>query len=206
MTEGRQERINEFVRACRRVAEYGLLQYSSGNMSYRLDADLVAVSARGAWLAEITGDGVAVCTLADGHALNGVKPTAESEFHLGILRSRNDVNVVLHFQSPFATAIACGRRITRNFNVIPELPIYIGEVGVVEYLPPGSKELAEKVISAAQAHDLVILQNHGQVVVGKDFDDAIQKAGFFELACQILMRQDKPDFIPPQEKPYGKNP
>jgi len=206
MTEEREQKISEFVRACHRVAEYGLLKYSSGNMSYRLDADLIAVSARGAWLAEISSDGVAVCTLADGRVLNGVKPTAESEFHLGILRSRNDVNVVLHFQSPFATAIACGRRITRHFNVIPELPIYIGEVGIVEYLPPGSKELAEKVVSAVQTHDLVILQNHGQVVVGKDYDDAIQKAGFFELACQILMRQDEPDFIPPGQESYGENP
>ena len=73
-------------------------------------------------------------------------------------------------------------------------------------LTPSSKELAEKVVSAVQTHDLVILQNHGQVVLGEDFDDAIQKAGFFELACQILMRQDKPNFIPPQQKPYGKNP
>ena len=37
-------------------------------------------------------------------------------------------------------------------------------------------------------HDLVVLKNHGQVVVGKSFDDVIQKALFFELACGIIMR------------------
>jgi len=89
--------------------------------------------------------------------------------------------------------------------VIPELPIYVGEPAVVKYSPPGSKELADETIAAMQGHDLAILQNHGQVVVGKDFNDTIQKAGFFELACQILTTQDKPNFIPAQEKGYQGN-
>jgi ribulose-5-phosphate 4-epimerase/fuculose-1-phosphate aldolase len=195
MIDKHRERIDEFIRACHRVGEYGLLRYSSGNMSCRLDDELVAVTARRAWLGEITPEGVAICTLADGRSVNDVELTAESGFHLGILRSRRDVDVVLHFQSPFATAIACGREIDYNFNVIPELPIYIGEPAVVRYLQAGSKELADETVAAMQNHDLAILQNHGQVVVGKGFDDTIQKAGFFELACQILLLQNKPRFI-----------
>lgn len=204
MLDKNKEKIGQFIRACHRVAEYGLLRYSSGNMSSRLDDEVVAVSARRAWLGRITAEGVAICSLAGGRSVNDVEPTAESGFHLGILRSRAEVNVVLHFQSPFATAIACGREIDYNFNVIPELPIYIGEPAVVAYSPPGSKELADEVISAMQGHDLAILQNHGQVVVGKDFDDTIQKAGFFELACEILLRQQNPRFIAVQEKGYPK--
>jgi len=205
MMEQHKERIEEFVRACHRAGEYGLLRYSSGNMSCRLDDELVAVSARRAWLGEITPEQVAVCSLTDGRSVNNVELTAESGFHLGILRSRSDINVVLHFQSPYATAIACGRQIGCNFNVIPELPIYVGEVAVVGYSPPGTKELAEDTIAAIKKHDLAILQNHGQVVVGKDFDDTIQKAGFFELACEILLRQPDPNFIAGQEKSYRKS-
>lgn len=195
MIDEHKERIDKFVRACHRVGEYGLVRHSSGNMSCRLDEELIAVTARRAWLGRIADSEVAICRLADGRSLNDVELTAESGFHLGILRSRGDVNVVLHFQSPYATAISCGEKIDYNFNVIPELPIYIGEPAVVKYSPPGTKELAEETIAAMQGHDLAILQNHGQVVVGKDFDDTIQKAGFFELACQALILQDKPSFI-----------
>lgn len=39
-----------------------------------------------------------------------------------------------------------------------------------------------------KTHNLIVLQNHGQVVVGKSFDDVIQKALFFELACGIIIR------------------
>jgi ribulose-5-phosphate 4-epimerase/fuculose-1-phosphate aldolase len=37
-------------------------------------------------------------------------------------------------------------------------------------------------------HDLAMMANHGQIVVGKSFDDVIQKAVFFELACEIILR------------------
>jgi len=205
MTDKHREKIEEFVRACHRVGEYGLLRYSSGNMSCRLDDELVAVSARRAWLGEITGEQVAVCSLADGRSVNDVELTAESGFHLGILRNRSDINVVLHFQSPYATAIACGKEIDYNFNVIPELPIYVGEPAVVKYSPPGTKELAQETVAAMKEHDLAILQNHGQVVVGKDFNDTIEKAGFFELACQILLLQDKPNFIAARKRGYQVN-
>ena len=205
MTHGHQEKIDEFVAACRKVCACGLLRYSSGNMSCRLDGETVAVSARGAWLGEMTADDVAICRLVDGESVNGKQPTAENGFHMGILQSRADANVVLHFQSPFATAIACGAENEYNFDVIPELPIYIGEVGFVEYLPPGTKELADAVVSAMRDHDLVICRNHGQVVIGRDFKDVIQKAGFFELACEILLRQDKPRFITEQKNGYERN-
>ena len=174
-------------------------------MSCRLDDETVAVSARGAWLGEMTVDDVAICRLADGKSINDRQPTAENGFHMGILRERANANVVLHFQSPFATAIACGSQNVYNFNVIPELPIYIGEVGFVEYLPPGTKELADAVVLAMRDHNLVICRNHGQVAVGGDFKDVIQKAGFFELACEILLRQDKPRFITEQKNGYERN-
>ncbi|MBN2138300.1 MAG: class II aldolase/adducin family protein [Sedimentisphaerales bacterium] len=201
MAQEYKEKIDEFILACHRVGRYGLLGYSSGNMSYRLDSDLVAVSGRGAWLGEITTEDVALCMLASGCNVAGAEPTAESAIHLGILWSRKNVNVVLHCQSPYATAIACGSLVEQNFNVIPEIPIYIGVPAVIDYLPPGSKELAKEVVSAMQQHDLAILRNHGQVVVGRDFNDAIQKAGFFELACRIILTQQNPTFI---EKPLGE--
>lgn len=195
MADWDSDKVDEFVVACRRAADFGLLKYSSGNMSCRIGDGLAAVSASRAWLGELTTDQVAICAIDDGSCLNHVKPTVESGFHLGILRDRVDVNVVLHFQSPFATAISCGRRIENNFNVIPEIPYYIGQIGVVEYLVPGTSELAEAVVSTMQTYDLTILRNHGQVVVGSDYNDAIQKAGFFELACEVLCRQTQPKFI-----------
>ena len=181
--------IAAFVQACHKVAEYGLVSCSSGNLSWRVEPDTALLSASGAWLAELTPEQVAACDINTGRCVNGKVPTCESVFHLGILKTRPEMTVVLHFQSPYAAAIVCGETENIDFNLIIEVPVYIGTPATVPCLPPGSAELAQAVIDAfedPQTH-MAILKNHGLVTVGKNFDDAIQKAIFFELACRIVL-------------------
>ena len=178
---------NEFVAACHEAAACGLLRCSSGNLSWRVGDGRMLVTRTRSWLGRLTADDVAVCAIEDGASLNGVKPTVEVRFHAGILRARPEVNVVLHYQSPCATALACQKRKGVNYAVIPEIPFYIGPVGQVPYLPPGSAELADAVTEVMVKHDLAVMANHGQVTVAQDFDHAVQNAEFFELACQIIL-------------------
>ena len=113
----------------------------------------------------------------------------ESGFHLGVLRERPDVGVVLHFQSPYATAVACMKNRPVNFNVTAEVPCHVGsEIPVIPYYRPGSKELAQAVIENMKDHNSVLLLKHGQVVCGKDFDQAFERAMFFEMACRIIIQ------------------
>lgn len=180
--------IEVLVAACHRAEALGLIRCSSGNLSWRMDAERTLVTGTGTWLGRITKDQIVLCRTADGSVLNGKKPSVEAGFHLGILRQRPEVNVVLHFQSPCATAFACQKSNSANFSIIPEIPYYIGPIGEVPYLTPGSRELADAVIAQAKNHDLVIMRNHGQVCVRKELEDVLQKATFFELACEILLR------------------
>ena len=183
-----RETVEQFVDATHRLAAYGVVQCSSGNMSWRVGDDLMAVTGTGAWLERIEETQIALCRISDGATVNGARPSVESGFHAGVLRERPDIGVVLHCQSPCATAIACSRPDEINLAVIPEVPFYIGEPAIVPLLQPGSAELAAAVIEAAREHELLLLRNHGQVVLGRDFDDALQRAGFFELACEVLLR------------------
>jgi ribulose-5-phosphate 4-epimerase/fuculose-1-phosphate aldolase len=181
-----------FVDACHKAAvDYGLMLCSSGNMSWRVDDQRMLVTATRTWLSHIHKDQVAVVRIADGTVLNDCRPSVESAFHTGVLQKRPDRNVVLHFQTPFATTLACTDLSRINFNVIPEIPYYIGKIAVVPYLAPGSPELAAAVIQVMKTHDLAVLRNHGMVVVGETFDDTLQKAVFFELACGIIVRAGK---------------
>jgi len=189
--------IRDFVAASHRVAEHGLVRCGSGNLSWRVDNELMLISASGAWLGEMAEDRVVVARITDAAVLNDRKPSVEIAFHAGILRERRDVNVVLHFQTPCATAIACHDPASVDYFVIPEIPYYIGDIASVPYKTPGTPELAGAVVAAARDHDMVMLCNHGQLTVGKDFDDTIQKAVLFELACEIIVRgQSRPQTIP----------
>jgi len=184
-----KDQQEQFIAAAHKMAQYGLIKCSSGNLSWRIGDNIAAVTASRSWLGELTAEQIAVCDIKTGKCLNGKTPTVEHAFHLGILRNRAEINAVLHFQSPYATAAACGKKIDFDFNVIIEVPCYIGTPAVVDYFPPGSAELADATIEAMKNSEMVILRNHGLVTVGKTLNDAIQKAVFFELACQIILTQ-----------------
>lgn len=179
--------IRQFLAAAHEIGDRKLTRCSSGNLSWRI-GDLVLVSATGSWLPELREDQVAVCKIETGEWMNGVKPSMESTFHLSIMRNRPEVNVVLHCQSIYATTLACMKEKPVNFNVTSELPCHCGsEIAIVPYLRPGSQELAKAVVEAMQHHDAVILEKHGQVFVGKDFKEAIERAEFLEMACEIMI-------------------
>jgi ribulose-5-phosphate 4-epimerase/fuculose-1-phosphate aldolase len=154
----------------------------------RLPEDRMLVTSTRSWMANLTADQVTVCRIADGSVVSGPAPTVELGIHAGILRTRPDVNVVFHFQTPFATTLACSDSTSVDFFVIPEIPYYIGPVARVPYILPGTEKLAKAVVEAMREHDMVVMSNHGQVTVGHDLAQAIQNAEFFELACEIIVR------------------
>ena len=182
------EYIEEFLAQAHRVGDAGLMVCSSGNLSWRI-GDEVLVSGTGSWVPSLQKEKVSICHLATGEVLNGVKPSMESGFHLGVLRERADVNVVLHFQSHYAMAVACMKNRPTRFNVTAEVPCHVGsEIPVIPYFRPGSPELAQAVVAAMKEHNSILLLKHGQVVCGKDFDQAFERAMFFEMACRIIIQ------------------
>lgn len=181
------EHIEKFVAEAHRVGDAGLTVCSSGNISWRI-GDEVLLSGTGSWVPNLTKEKVACCRLETGEVLNGVKPSMEHGFHLGVLRARPEINVVLHFQSPYATALACMKDIPSDLNVTAEVPCHVGaEIPVIPYYRPGSPELAAAVVEALTNHNSALLRKHGQVVCGKDFDQAFERAMFFEMACRIAI-------------------
>ncbi len=194
------EHIEKFLQQAHRVGNAALTICSSGNLSWRI-GDEALVSGTGSWVPSLQKEKVSVCNVATGEVLNGVKPSMESGFHLGILRERPDVDVVLHFQSPFATAVACMEETPKNFNVTAEIPCHVGsDIPVIPYYRPGSPELAKAVIEALKDHNSALLLKHGQVVCGKTFDEVFERAMFFEMACRIIVQtQGRYTVLTPEE-------
>ena len=166
------EQIEQFIAQAHRVGDAGLTICSSGNISWRI-GDEVLISGTGSWVPSLPKEKVSICKLSTGEVLNGVKPSMESGFHFGVLRERPD----------------CMKNRPTNLNVTAEIPCHVGrEVPVVPYYRPGSKELAQGVIDGLKDHNSVLLLKHGQVVCGKDFDEAFERAMFFEMACRIIIQ------------------
>ena len=198
-----EQYIEKFIAEAHRVGDAGLTVCSSGNISWRIGEE-VLLSGTGSWVPNLVREKVSICRLSDGQVLNGVKPSMEHGFHLGVLRARPDVNVVLHFQSPYATAMACSKEIPEDLNVTAEVPCHVGrENPVIPYFRPGSPELAEGVKEALKSHNSALMLKHGQVVCGKNFNDVFQRAMFFEMASrtvwQALAAGLQPDVLTEEE-------
>ena len=99
------EHIELFLAQAHRYGDAKLMLCSSGNLSWRIGEEAL-ISGTGSWVPTLAKEKVSICNIASGTPTNGVKPSMESTFHLGVLRERPDVNVVLHFQSEYATAIS----------------------------------------------------------------------------------------------------
>lgn len=183
-----QIHIYHFIRTAHHIGQLGLVQCSSGNLSYRVGNKML-ISATGSWLSEIQEDQIAIIDLQSNAFLNKVKPSMEWGFHWGVMQQRTDVNAVLHFQSPYATSVACMKNIPENFNLTTEIPYHVGEtIAVVPFLLPGSTKLAQAVTEALTQHNACLLQQHGQVVCATTLDQAIEKAVFLEMACRIMLQ------------------
>lgn len=190
-----KEQVERFIAMAHRAGRERLMLCSSGNLSWRIDDDLALVSGTGSWVPDLKPENVALCRISDRERLEGPKPSMEIGFHLGVLHRRPEVNVVLHFQSEYATVVSCMKEKPADFNVTAEVACHPGaRIPVIPYFRPGSPELAEAVIEALSEHDCALMSSHGQVVCGKDFDEAFQRAVFFEMACRIIVLAGKGNY------------
>ncbi len=178
--------IKNFLSTAHRIAKLKLVMCSSGNLSMRIDKDIMIISATGSWLERLKEEDISICRINDGEVLNNIKPSVEFRFHTGIYKVRPDIKTVLHFQSPYSTIAACTESFPKDFNVIPEIPYYIGKIERIPFYLPGSKELAEAVTEKAKSSNIIIMQNHGIVTMADSIDLLIKRAVFFELACKII--------------------
>lgn len=176
----------EFTYWAHQAAGKDLLKCSSGNLSYRMDEACMLISGTGTWLENITTEQVSVLNLKDGARLNAVAPSGEWKLHQAVYNRRSDAKVVLHFQSPYATILACRSEVP-NYNAIIEIPVYIGKVSHLPYLMPGSEQLANAVADAAGESELIQLANHGQVAIGRNYKEVVEKAVFFEFCCRVIV-------------------
>lgn len=65
-------------------------------------------------------------------------------------------------------------------ELLPETIIYLGKIGFVKYIKPGTLDLAKSVAESLTNGDASFMENHGVVVVGKNLIDAYSKIELLE--------------------------
>ncbi|MCX7905540.1 MAG: class II aldolase/adducin family protein [Elusimicrobiales bacterium] len=150
------------------LKDEGILPGSSGNISIRIK-DRIFITPSGISKDELTFKKISQIDI-NGNILNKIPPSSEYKMHIEIYRKRPDVNAIIHAHPQFVLiCLECNiklKYITVEFEKNVGKPIYLG------YLKPGSNKLAKKVAEASLKSNLIILQNHGIVTIGKDISQA----------------------------------
>ena len=173
------------VDSCRAMNASGLNQGTSGNISVRY-GDRMLITPSGIAYDELTPDMIASMPLADqGGAYDGPKvPSVEWPFHLDILRSRPDVNAVVHTHAMFSTILAIARK------PIPACHYMIAAFGgqdvrVADYQRFGTKALSDAVIRALDGRSACLMANHGMIACG----ETLKKAMWRAVELETIARQ-----------------
>jgi L-fuculose-phosphate aldolase len=165
---------DDLARVARRVAAQGLIRSNDGNLSIRLGEDLFLASPSGYYKYTLQPADLIVIN-EHGEVLDGppgARPTSEMRMHLEAYRQRPDIGAVLHAHPPYATALTLAG-IPFPINIIPEVPIALGEVLLAEYATPGTQALAESIIKPIKRSNHILLSHHGSLNVGKTLDEAM---------------------------------
>jgi ribulose-5-phosphate 4-epimerase/fuculose-1-phosphate aldolase/putative sterol carrier protein len=197
----------EFLYWAHLLYERGLVAGRSGNMSARIGAQKTLLTVTNCYLGMLKSSQIAVVD-PNGRIIQGTrscKLTSEKDLHLGILKKFPEAKVVIHAHPIHALAF---------FHYFPRLDIFsfesrfnLGKVPVVPQSTPTVTDI-KLVLTALENNNIVVLKDHGVVVMGADFASSFALIELLEEQAKInlvLQKKSIPArFLPGQGKPARK--
>ncbi|MGC9194390.1 MAG: class II aldolase/adducin family protein [Syntrophobacteraceae bacterium] len=175
----------QMVEVCKKLHSGGLIAAGDGNVSYRLDKDLILITPGGVSKADIAPEEVAK-TGMDATLLEGpLKPSSEIRMHLLVYKMRPDVSAIVHAHPPIATAFTLAG-LPFESKVLPEVWLMLGNVPVAPYATPATEEVARAIEPHVPNSRAILLERHGAVTFGQDLSQAWMRMEKLEHFARTL--------------------
>lgn len=162
--------IKMLTDACKRCGELGYVTSSGGNLSLRVDENLILITPTKTPKRFMTENDICAIDLEGNivYAPNGKKPTGETPFHARIMRMRPDIKSIVHTHPPVLTGFAIAHSDMLSKAILPEPIIEVGPVLNVKYATPLSEELSESFDAVIKKSNAFLMENHGFLICGGD--------------------------------------
>lgn len=185
MTNQEADLRRALVQTCRDMQAKGLSKGTAGNVSVRCGQGFL-ISPTGIAYDDLRPDQV-VAMRWDGRFDGPVLPSSEWRFHAGILRSRDDLNAVVHTHSPNATAVSILGR------AIPPIHYMIAAAGghdirCAPYATFGTQALADLAVTALTARRACLLAHHGMIAAHASLAGALKLAETVEDLAALYLK------------------
>jgi L-fuculose-phosphate aldolase len=178
---------DRLVAAMERIYSYRMTTTSGGNLSIRDEEGTVWITPARIDKGALRREDI-VAVRADGTVAGKHKPSSELPFHLGIYGVRPDLRAIVHAHPVALVAFSiCGK--TPDTGVFPKSHAICGRVGFAGYALPGSRLLGERIAAVfADGPSCVMLENHGVVVGGENFQEAFTRFETLEFTAKTLIK------------------
>ncbi len=185
----------------RRIHQRGLVGGTDGNISARAGGGLILISPSGCCLGMMEpGDLVVIDST--GRVLSGRGcPSSEHWMHATAYAQRPDVEAIVHAHPPLTVAFTVAG-VSMSPCALPEIIIAFGQVPVTAYATPSTDEGAAVIRDMIKQYDVLVLDRHGSLTVGKNVLDAMYKLEKLEHAAQVVLtahQLGRVQNLPPEE-------
>ena len=196
-----KEAARQVLLVAKRLDEKGILNAIEGNISVRV-GDLVYITPSGMNKAFLKEEQIAVLTLEGEQVGGSCKASSEYKLHLHAYKCRDDICGIVHAHAPYLTAHAlCGKPV--RSDAYPEMIVVYGSIEIAAYGRPGTDDIYREVGPLLQKEDVILLENHGAMAVGKTVIDAMNAMEAAEASARILTLANQvgtPKILPEKER------
>lgn len=189
MSDALQKAKEEVLWGCRLMVERGYLLGTVGNLSARADGtDLVVITPTSLPYDTMTEEALVVVNL-NGEIVSGKhQPSIECSMHLGVYRARPELRALVHTHSKYATTVSLIKELDIMPAIDTEQSLYLGgDINIVPFAFPGSKELAEYVKEGIGTNAGLLMANHGALGVGISMKDAVIASDIIERNSEMYL-------------------
>ena len=189
MSDALQKAKEEVLWGCRLMVERGYLLGTVGNLSARADGtDLVVITPTSLPYDTMTEEDLVVVNL-NGEIVSGKhQPSIECSMHLGVYRARPELRALVHTHSKYATTVSLIKELDIMPAIDTEQSLYLGgDINIVPFAFPGSKELAEYVKEGIGTNAGLLMANHGELGVGISMKDAVIASDIIERNSEMYL-------------------
>jgi len=184
------DEIRDFTKVCKRLADRMYVTSQGGNLSYKLEENLVLISPTCMCKSDISEMDLVFIDL-EGKIVEGTrKPTGEMPMYLNFYRDRPDIKSVIHCHPPYTNTFA----ILKGTNwlmrpVFPETVAEVGPVPLVPYGEPLTQKLADNFAPFVKNYNAFLMENHGLTILSTaEICRTIQLVDILEISAISILQ------------------
>ncbi|HET7826576.1 MAG TPA: class II aldolase/adducin family protein [Anaeromyxobacter sp.] len=174
------------VDACRRLHDRDLIGAAEGNVSVRIGGERFLVTPSGANKARLSPADLVVVD-GEGRVARGRgRASTELRMHLAVYAARPDANAVVHAHPIAAVAFTVAGLPPPN-DLVPEAAVTLGTIAVAPFATPGTAEVPASLGPFLAGHDVVLLERHGALAIGRTLAEALDRMETLERVARVAL-------------------